>query len=75
MCPLIHIHSVSPCSVILSVPAGVDMVLAYGAPEEAFAAVAAGGTVVFPGGFVPADGTVAVDPIGTRQAWLCWHVV
>lgn len=51
------------------------MVLAYGAPEEAFAAVTAGGAIVFPGGFVPADGTVAADPIGTRQARLCWHAV
>lgn len=51
---------------LLSVPAGVDMAFAYGASEEAFAAIAAGGSVVFPCGFVSADGTVTADPVWTQ---------
>lgn len=37
-------------------PARVDVVLADAPPEEALAAIAAGRAVVFPGGFVCADG-------------------
>lgn len=55
-------------NVIIGVPASVDVALAYGAPKEAFAAVTAGGAVVFPCGFVAADGTVTVGPIRTWQA-------
>lgn len=51
---------------LLPVPAGVDVVFAYGASEEAFAAVTAKGAIVFPCGFVSADGTVTADPIWTR---------
>lgn len=47
----------------LSVPAGVHMALAYGASEEAFTAVTAGGSIVFPCGFVSTDGTVTADPV------------
>lgn len=62
--------------ILPSVPAGVDMTLAYGASEEALAAVTAGGSVVFPGGFVSADGTVTADPVCTDlQARLCRHAV
>lgn len=56
-------------------PAGVDVALAYGASEEAFTAVTARGSVVFPCGFVSTDGAVAVEPIWTRQAWLRRHAV
>lgn len=48
---------------LLSVPARVDMALAYGASEEAFTAITAGGSIVFPRGFVSTDGTVAADPV------------
>lgn len=51
---------------LVSVPAGVDVALAYGASEETFTAVTAGGSVVFPCGFVSADGTVTADPVCTR---------
>lgn len=57
------------------VPAGVYMALAYGASEEAFTAVTAGGSIVFPCGFVSTDGTVAADPVWTGQARLCRHAV
>ncbi len=50
---------------MLAVPAGVDVALAYGASEEAFAAVAAEGSIVFPCGFVSTDGTVTADPVWT----------
>lgn len=64
----------SHCMFLL--PAGVDVVLAYGASEEAFTAVTAGGSVVFPCGFVSTDGTVTADPVRTdRQARLCRHAV
>ena len=58
-----------------SVPAGVNVALAYGASEETFAAVTAGGSVVFPCGFVSADGTVSTDSVWTGQVLLCRHVV
>lgn len=51
------------------------MVLAYRASEEAFAAIAAGGSVVFPCGLVPTDGTVGGDPVWTGQAGLRRHAV
>lgn len=60
---------------LLSVPAGVDMALAYGASEEAFTAITAGGSIMFPCGFVATDCTVAADPVWTRQALLRWHAV
>lgn len=63
------------CVFLLSVPAGVDMALAYGASEEAFTAITAGGSIVFPCGFVATDGTVTTDPVCTRQAHLCRHAV
>lgn len=72
-------HSYSPCyvsscfymnvsshSVSLSVPAGVDVTFAYGASEEAFAAITARSSIVFPCGLVSTDRTVAADPIWTR---------
>lgn len=62
-----------PC--VVSVPARVDVALANGAPEEALAAVTAGGSVVFPCGLVPADGTVGGDPVWTGQAGLRRHAV
>lgn len=62
-----------PCMV--SVPAGIDVALANGAPEEALAAITAGGSVVFPCGLVPADGTVGGDPVWARQAGLRRHAV
>lgn len=46
----------------ISVPAGVDVVLADAPPEEAFAAIAAGSAVVLAGGAVPADGTQRAHP-------------
>lgn len=58
---------------LLSVPAGVDMALAYGAPEEAFTAITAGGSIVFPCGFVSTDGTITA--VWTGQARLCRHAV
>lgn len=67
---------VCSCSMFLfSVPASVDVVLAYGASEEAFTAVTAGGSIMFPCGFVSTDCTVTADPVCTRQARLCWHAV
>lgn len=60
---------------LLCVPAGVDVAFANGAPEEALAAVAAGGSVVFPCGLVPADGTVGGDPVWPVQAGLRRHAV
>lgn len=56
-----------------SVPAGVDVILAYGAPEEALAAVTAGGSVVFSRGLVAADGTVGTDPVWTGKTLLGRH--
>lgn len=58
-----------------TVPAGIDVALAYRASEEAFAAITAGGSIVFPCGFISTDCTVTNDPIWTRQAWLCRHAV
>ena len=46
-------------------PAGVGVVLAHAPPEEALAAVAAGGAVVLPRGSVGADGTQA--PVGVTE--------
>lgn len=65
------LHSVS----LQTVPAGIDVALAYRASEEAFAAITAGGSIVFPCGFISTDCTVTNDPIWTRQAWLCRHAV
>lgn len=45
------------------VPAGVHVTLAYAAPEEALAAVAAGRSVVLPGRPVPTYGTQTVDAV------------
>lgn len=65
------LHSVS----LQTLPAGIDVALAYWASEEAFAAITAGGSIVFPCGFISTDRTVTNDPIWTRQAWLCRHAV
>ena len=43
-------------SPVLRLPAGIFLVFAHGAPEEALAAVAGDGVVVFAGGLVGADG-------------------
>lgn len=51
------------------------MTLAYGAPEEALAAVAAGRPIVFACGLVATNGAVCVDPIWTREARLGRHAV
>lgn len=59
----------------LFVPARVHMVLAYGAPKEAFTAIAAGGPIVFPCSFVSTDCTVTAEPIWARVAWFCWHAL
>lgn len=59
----------------MSVPAGVDVTLAYGAPEEALAAVAAGRSVVFARGLVAADGAVGAETVWTREARLGRHAV
>lgn len=58
-----------------SVPACIDVALAYGASEEAFAAVAAGRAVVLPRGLVPTDGAVGGDPVWAGQAGLRRHAV
>ena len=58
---------------LLSVPAGVDVALAYGASEEALTSVTAGGSVVFPRGFVSTDGTVTAHPVW--QVGLSRHAV
>lgn len=42
------------------------MVLADAPPEEAFAAVTAGGPVVLASGPVPTDGAQGVDPVGEQ---------
>lgn len=57
------------------VPAGVDVTLAYGAPEEALAAIAAGRSVVFACGLVATNGAVGADPVWTREARLSRHVL
>lgn len=57
------------------VPAGVDVTLAYGAPEEALAAIAAGRSIVFACGLVAANGAVGADPVWTREARLGRHAV
>lgn len=57
------------------VPAGVDVTLAYGAPEEALAAIAAGRSVVFACGLVATNGAVGADPVWARVARLGRHVV
>ena len=44
-------------------PASVDVVLAHGTAEEAFASVAGSGTVVFARGSVTADGTEDDDGV------------
>lgn len=62
-----------PCMV--SVPACIDVALAYRASKEAFAAITAGGSIVLPCGLVPTDGAVGGDPIWTGQAGFRWHAV
>lgn len=51
------------------------MALAYGTSEEAFTAITAGGSIVFPSGFVSTDGAVTANPVWTGQARLCRHAV
>lgn len=56
----------------VSIPARVLLILANGATEEAFTAIAGDGVVVFAGGLVVADGTQltcrgGVDLAGARR--------
>lgn len=44
------------------------MILPHASPEEALAAVAAGGTIVLPRGPVPADGTQSTDAQAVGRA-------
>lgn len=55
------------------VPAGVHVVLSYGASKEALAAIAARGPVVFPCCFVSTDCAVTAQPVWTGVALLGRH--
>lgn len=57
--PLVLVHDA-----VAVEAARVHVVLAHAAPEEPLAAVAAGGTIVFPCGTVSADGAVLAEDAG-----------